>query len=213
MPNQTSPIAKRFRGFLPVVVDIETGGFDPIKDAILEIAMVTIGMDASGKLFPDTRVACHVIPFEGANLDPKSLAFNGIDPFNPLRDAISEELALLHCFAPVREALKESGCHRAILVGHNAFFDMGFLNAAIARTACKRSPFHPFSTLDTVSLGALAAGHTVLARSAQLMGMHWNNLEAHSAIYDADQTAELFCRICNSWDAHAPSKPWMNDQE
>jgi ribonuclease T len=213
MEHAIHPIAKRFRGFLPVVVDLETGGFDPINDALLEIAMVIIDMDPLGYLYPKTRVACHVSPFPGANLDPKSLAFNGIDPDNPLRNAISEAHALTHCFTPVREALKETGCHRAILVGHNAFFDMGFMNAAIARTGCKRNPFHPFSTLDTVTLGALAAGHTVLARSAKRMGMDWDNQEAHSAIYDAEQTADLFCRICNIWERRIVDKPWLKSHE
>lgn len=208
--SQAKPtIASRFRGFLPVIVDVETAGFNAVTDALLEIAMVTINMDESGKLYADKRVACNVEPFDGANLDPKSLAFNGIDPENPLRGAFTEREALQHCFQPVRHAVKESGCNRAILVGHNAPFDLGFINAAVERCSYKRNPFHPFSTLDTVSLAALAVGHTVLARSAQLSGMEWSNSDAHSAIYDADQTAELFCRIINRWDETIEEKPWL----
>ncbi|MBT8448641.1 MAG: ribonuclease T, partial [Gammaproteobacteria bacterium] len=156
-------IAKRFRGFLPVVIDIETGGFNDQTDAVLEIAAVTLKMDDNGELSLHETVHTHVEPFEGANLDPKALAFNGIDPDHPFRDALAEKEALKKIFTPIRKAVKESDCNRAILVGHNAFFDLGFINAAVERTNYKRNPLHPFSTLDTVSLSALAYGQTVLA--------------------------------------------------
>ena len=192
-------IAGRFRGFLPVVIDVETGGFDAQTDALLEIAAVIIGMDDKGLLYPCDPVSCHVAPFEGANLDEKALEFNGIDPFHPFREALAEADALRHIFAPVRRAVKASGCKRAVLVGHNAFFDLGFINAAVARCEIKRNPFHPFSTFDTVSLAGLAYGQTVLARAVQAAGIDWDGNQAHSAIYDTVKTAELFCRIVNSW--------------
>lgn len=50
-----SPMARRFRGFLPVVIDVECGGFNSATDALLEIAAVTIGMDEQGLLYPRTR--------------------------------------------------------------------------------------------------------------------------------------------------------------
>ena len=192
-------IARRFRGFLPVVVDVETGGFDAGQDALLEIAAVTVSMDERGFLRPEEAHACHVEPFPGANLDPKALAFNGIDPGHPLRMALPEKEALQKISAPIHKAIKASGCTRAILVGHNAFFDLGFINAAVQRSGFKHSPFHPFSTFDTVSLAGLAYGQTVLSRAAQAAGLEWDNNEAHSALYDAKQTAELFCRIANRW--------------
>ncbi|HAV68246.1 MAG TPA: ribonuclease T, partial [Alcanivorax sp.] len=46
MTNQHPSLALRFRGFLPVVVDVETGGFDARNDALLEIAAVLLDMDA-----------------------------------------------------------------------------------------------------------------------------------------------------------------------
>jgi len=201
-------LARRFRGFLPVVVDIETAGFDANKDAMLEIAAVLVDMDSDNKLYTTTSVQCHVEPFPGANLDPKALAFNGIDPHHPFRQAVDEKEALKQISTPIREALKSSGCTRAILVGHNAFFDLSFLNAAVERSRFKRNPFHPFSTFDTVSFSGLAYGQTVLARAAQSAGMDWDSAEAHSALYDAEQTAELFCKIHNLWQDHAPIKPW-----
>lgn len=191
-------IAKRFRGFLPVVVDVETAGFNDKTDALLEIAAVTLNMDEMGNLSLAETLHSHVEPFEGANLDPKALAFNGIDPSHPFRDALSEKQALKKIFTPIRHAVKQSSCNRAVLVGHNAFFDLGFINAAVERTSYKRNPFHPFSTFDTVSLAALAYGQTVLAKAATSAGLDWDTREAHSAIYDAEQTARLFCIIMNN---------------
>lgn len=194
-------MAERFRGFLPVVVDVETGGFNSVTDALLEIAAVTLRMDDNGLLVPDETISTHVIPFEGANLEPKSLEVNGIDPWHPLRAARNEHDALSFVFQPVRKAVKEHGCTRAILVGHNAAFDLNFLNAAVERAGIRRNPFHPFSFFDTVTLSALAYGQTVLARAAHEAGLEWDPAEAHSAVYDTEQTAQLFCTVINRWEA------------
>ena len=192
-------MAERFRGFLPVIVDVETGGFDAERDALLEIAAITLGMDAQGFLHPQTTAHAHVEPFPGANLDPRALEVTGIDPDNPLRGALDERLALEHVFKAVRTAVRDHGCQRAILVGHNAAFDLGFINAAVRRTGNKRNPFHPFSCFDTATLGGLAYGQTVLGRAVQASGRSFDTREAHSAIYDAESTAMLFCDIVNRW--------------
>ncbi|MGD9583190.1 MAG: ribonuclease T [Lysobacterales bacterium] len=199
-PIRFSPLlCERFRGFLPVVVDVETGGFSAERDALLEIAAIPLGMNASGELVRGETVTTHVVPFPGANLDPRALEITGIDPGHPFRGALDERAALEHIFHPIRRALKASGCTRAILVGHNANFDLGFLNAAIARTGHKRSPFHPFSSFDTVSLAGLALGQTVLAKAVYAAGMAFDNDQAHSAVYDTERTADLFCAIVNQW--------------
>jgi ribonuclease T len=189
----------RFRGFLPVVVDVETGGFDAEKDALLEIAAVVIDMDDSGLVHPGKLVAAHVKPFPGANIDPRALEITGIDPDHPFRMALDEREALAKVFQVVRKAVRDYDCQRAILVGHNAAFDLGFLNAAVRRTGYKRNPFHPFSCFDTVSLAGLAYGQTVLSRAVEAAGMTWDGREAHSAIYDAERTAGLFCAVVNRW--------------
>jgi ribonuclease T len=190
-------LAERFRGFLPVVVDVETGGFDAERDALLEIAVVVVGMDQEGNLYPRPAVSTHVEPFLGANIDPRALEITGIDPDNPLRGALEERAALDHIFHPVRLAMRESECQRAILVGHNAAFDLGFLNAAVKRVAHKRNPFHPFSCFDTATLSGLAYGQTVLSKAVLAAGYAFDSREAHSAVYDAERTALLFCRIVN----------------
>lgn len=192
-------IAQRFRGYLPVVVDVETAGLTAATDALLEIAAVTVRMDDEGIIYPHETHACHVLPFPGANLSPASLAFTGIDPYHPFRYALAEAEALQTIFKPVRHAIKASGCTRAILVGHNPSFDLNFINAAVARCGIKRNPFHPFSTFDTATLGGLAYGQTVLAQAARAAGLDWQESDAHSAIYDAQTTAELFCRVVNAW--------------
>ena len=197
MMNESTLMSQRFRGYLPVVVDVETGGFNETTDALLQIAAVLIDIDERGQLYCSETVSCHVTPFEGANLDPKSMEVNGIDVDHPFRFAVEEKQALPKIFKPVREAIRNQACSKAILVGHNAHFDLKFINAAASRSGIKRNPFHPFSTFDTVTLAGLAYGQTVLARSIQSAGMEWNSSEAHSAVYDAEMTAMLFCKIVN----------------
>ena len=199
MSEHVHRYAERFRGFLPVVVDIETGGFDCERDALLEIAAVIVRMDEHGLVHPDPVISTHVEPFPGANIDPKSLEITGIDVTHPFRAAIGERAALDHIFTPIRRALREYDCQRAILVGHNAAFDISFLNAAVRRTSHKRNPFHQFSCFDTATLAGLAYGQTVLSRAVQAAGFEWNANEAHSAVYDAERTSLLFCDIVNRW--------------
>ncbi|MBS0193674.1 MAG: ribonuclease T [Proteobacteria bacterium] len=194
-------MAQRFRGFLPVVVDVETGGFDCNRHALLEIAVQPLLIDADGYLSPGEMTSTHVVPYPGSQLDPKALEITGIDPTHPFRAAREERAALDWVFAPIRAAIKAAGCQRAILVGHNAFFDLGFVNAAVARTGHKRNPFHPFSTFDTVTLAGMAYGQTVLSRAVHAAGLAWDSNEAHSAVYDTERTAQLFCTVINRWHA------------
>ncbi|MGE5624141.1 MAG: ribonuclease T [Bacillota bacterium] len=198
--NETAsphPFSQRFRGFLPVVVDVETGGFNPQTDALLEIAGVMIEMEEDGHLARGPTHAFHVQPFEGANIEPAALAITGIDPHHPLRPALPEREALRRLFREVRAGLDKYSCNRAVLVGHNSFFDLNFLNAAVARSGAKRNPFHPFSSFDTATLGGVALGQTVLARAVEALGLSWDASAAHSASYDAEKTADLFCEIVN----------------
>jgi ribonuclease T len=194
----TDLTARRFRGFLPVVIDVETGGFHARTDALLELAAVIIQVDGAGRVSRGATHSWHVQPFEGSRLDPVSLEVNGIDPWHPLRPAVPELQALQSMFREVRTAIRSHGCRRGILVGHNAAFDLGFLNAAVERTGIKRNPFHPFSCFDTATLGGVALGQTVLARATTVAGIDWDHEKAHSAKYDAERTADLFCHVCNA---------------
>ena len=194
-------VARRFRGFLPVVVDVETGGFDPKRDALLEMASVLLDWSEADGWHRAETIAHHIEPFEGANLDEASLQFNKIDPYHPFRMAVPEKTALDEMFQRVREAVATHGCTRAILVGHNSSFDLSFVKAAAQRLKIKKNPFHQFSTFDTAAIAGVALGQTVLARAVDAIGLEWDPDEAHSAIYDAEKTADLFCAIVNRWDA------------
>jgi ribonuclease T len=192
-----TPMSRRFRGFLPVIVDVETGGFISATDALLEVAAVLVRFNSAGDLEPWESHRYLVKPFPGSRLDPASLQITGIDPFHPLRPALDEAEALRALFQEVRKEVKLQGCSRAILVGHNSFFDMQFLNAAIERTGVKRSPFHPFSSFDTATLAGVAFGQTVLGRAVVAAGFEWHDERAHSSLYDAEVTAKLFCTVVN----------------
>lgn len=191
----------RFRGYYPVVIDVETAGFNPKTDALLEMAATTLKMDQDGWLSIDQTIHFHVEPFEGANIEKAAIEFNGIDPFNPLRGAVSEHDALHETFKIIRKGMKAEDCNRAIVVAHNATFDHSFIMAASERASLKRNPFHPFATFDTAALSGLALGQTVLAKACRAAEIPFDNDEAHSALYDTERTAELFCYIVNKWKA------------
>ena len=192
-------LATRFRGFLPVVIDVETGGFNAQEHALLEIAAVTLTMDDDGVLRVDETVAAAVHPHPSLRMEQAALDFTGIDPHDPNRGALPEKEALNHVFDKVRQSVRDNDCSRAVIVAHNAHFDLGFVNAASERAGIKRNPFHPFSCFDTATLAGLAFGQTVLARACEAANIPFNNREAHSAAYDAERTAELFCHIVNRW--------------
>ena len=211
-------MARRFRGYLPVAIDVETGGFNVATDALLEIAVVLIDMDSDGTLRRGTTHDFHVKPFDGARLDPASLSVTGIDPWHPLRPALPERDALQRAFREVRHGVRAYNCRRAILVGHNAAFDLAFINAAVARADVKRNPFHPFSCFDTATLAGAALGQTVLAKAITVAGLEWDAGSAHSARYDAERSADLFCLVCNRLrvshrcaDERARALGWLSD--
>lgn len=199
MSDATPRLNQRFRGYFPVVIDVETAGFNCQTDALLELAAVTLKMDENGVVSPDQTIHFHINPFEGANLEQSALDFNGIDPYCALRGAIDESEAIKALCKEVRKLQKDADCQRSVIVAHNATFDQSFINAAIERCQQKRSPFHPFVSFDTTSLAALAYGQTVLVKACEVAGVAFDQRQAHSALYDAERTAELFCRIINKW--------------
>ena len=192
-------ISTRFRGFFPIVVDLETTGLDPNIHGVLELGAQTVVEQEDGTFLPGETCHFHILPFEKAEHDPESTAIHKIDPFHPLRLAVSETEAIHEFFSWVRAQKKPTGCHRAVLVGHNAWFDLAFLNALMARTEVKRNPFHRFTSFDTATLCALAYGQTVLAKACEVAKIPYDGKEAHSALYDASVTTLLFCDVLNRW--------------
>src|SRR6218665_2325189 len=83
-PGPRHPMAARFRGYLPVVVDVETGGFNCATDALLAIAATTVATDQGGLLYPDHTHFFRIEPFEGANIEEAALEFTGIKLDHPL---------------------------------------------------------------------------------------------------------------------------------
>ncbi len=191
---------QRFRKYLPVVVDLETGGFDPINNAILEIAATLIGQNDKYELVVLDTYRYHIDPYEDLIVEQESLDFTKIKLDHPLRKAVSEKEALTELFKIINKAKSEYSCSRAILVGHNAHFDLAFIKESIKRNNIKKSPFHPFSVLDTVSLGAMHTQQTVLARVCESLNIDYDSNEAQSAAYDAEITAKVFCNIINIFD-------------
>ncbi len=202
MSDSPFQLNQRFRGYFPVVIDVETAGFNPATDALLELAAVTLKMDDQGMLHPDQTFHYHITPFEGANMEAAALEFNGIDPHCALRGAISESEAIKDLCKNIRKAQKAAECQRSVIVAHNAAFDQSFVNAAMNRSNIKRNPFHPFVSFDTTSLAGLALGQTVLVKACQAAGVEFDQKEAHSALYDTQKTAELYCYIVNQWQQH-----------
>jgi ribonuclease T len=194
---KNSSMATRFRDLLPVVIDVETSGLNPSTDALLEIAAVSINIDNQGKLFPEKTYAYHVEPFLGARFDLKALEITGIDPGYPLRYAVPEQQVLHNIFTTVDELLKQSKCRRAVLVGHNAWFDLAFIQAAVKRCHFRATPFHSFTSFDTATLAGVTLGETVLAKALRKAKIPFDVEKAHSAIYDAEKTADLFCYMVN----------------
>lgn len=192
-------LKNRFRGYYPVIIDVETAGLNCQTDGLLELAAITVKMDGNGNLVPDQTYHCHITPFEGASINPESMKINGIDLNNPLRQeiAISELDAITGLFQMVRRGQKEAGCQRSIIVAHNAAFDQGFIMAAAERTGVKRNPFHPFGSFDTATLSGLMFGQTVLVKACQAAQIPFDGKQAHSALYDTERTAELFCYMVN----------------
>ena len=195
-------IKERFRKYLPVVVDLETGGLDPKTNAILEIAATLIVKNEGTQLLDVGKTyRYHIEPYEGLVVEQESLDFTKINLNHPLRNAIAEKDALDELFKIINTERTANGCSRAILIGHNAHFDHSFLTEAVSRNNIKKSPFHPFSVLDTVTLGALHTKQTVLARICDVLNIDYDSKEAHSAAYDSDITAKVFCKIVNEFDS------------
>ncbi len=201
-------IKHRFRGFFPVVVDVETAGFDPKTCALLEVAMQTVEMDGNGLMHPGELISANIRPFEGSVINESNIAFLKIDPFDPARDLKDETEALTEMFKIIGKQVKKHKCKRAVLVGHNAHFDLDFINAAAARCGLeKKNPFHPFTAFDTASISALVYGQTVLLKACTAAGIAFDESHAHGAVYDTGRECELFCAACNRFTLYAGLPP------
>lgn len=196
------PMKKRFGGNLPVVIDVETGGVNPLTDALLEIGVVFLAIDSDGRLTLGDTLHFHVEPFPKSRISKEALQINKIKPYHPFRLADTEMDVLQSIFKKTRQEITKHRCSRAVLVGHNAHFDLSFLHAATVRCELHNSPFHRFTCMDTATLGSAAMCQSVLARALQEAGIEFDKEQAHSARYDTEVTAQLFCQIINNMDEY-----------
>ena len=191
MMNKT--LNRLFAGFLPVVVDVETAGVNPQTDALLEVAACVLQLK-DGQLVPGDVWHEHVTPYPGLCVHQEALDINRIIPDHPFRMALLEEEALKSLIEFVKNHCQSQSCERAILIGHNAHFDLEFLNQAYLRHNLT-SPFHRFRVMDTVTLSMVHLGVSVLAKALRRTRIGYDPDQAHGALYDTIQTARLFCHL------------------
>ena len=98
----------KFRKYLPVVVDLETGGFTPSSDAILEIAITLINYDREFSVGETHRF--HIDPFPGLKIHQDALEFTKINLEHPLRNAVSEQEALQSIFKIINQTIFFINC-------------------------------------------------------------------------------------------------------
>ena len=90
-------LSERFRGYLPVVLDLETGGFDHQVNPILELACCFVQMQ-DDRLSIKGQESWNVQPVDGMVVEPASLKVTGIDLDDPHRDAMDEASVLKDFF-------------------------------------------------------------------------------------------------------------------
>ena len=141
----------------------------------------------------------HVVPKKYTRITNTALSFNKIIPDHPFRLALEEKKVLCKLYGKIKKNVKENKCLKAVLVGHNAWFDLSFLVEANKRNKITNMPLHQFTSFDTATLGALVYGQTVLSQILNAAHIKFNDEKAHSALYDAIKTAQLFCKVINQF--------------
>jgi len=158
-----------------VVFDIETTGFSPVNNRIIEIGAVKV---ERGKIID--RYSAFVnpdvpIPFE-------------IEKLTGINDNMVIHAPMIEEILPQFLAF----CGSAVLAAHNAEFDMGFIMENAKRQGITRE----FTYLDTLGLSRVLLPnqnkHTLDA-VAKTLGVSLEN--HHRAVDDAGATAEIFMKF------------------
>jgi len=158
-----------------VVFDIETTGFSPVNNRIIEIGAVKVkGGEIADKFsaFVNPDVP---IPFE-------------IEKLTGINDSMVKDAPYIEQVLP--EFL--SFCEGAVLVAHNAGFDMSF----IKENALRQGIFRKFTCVDTLGIARILLPHQgkhTLDAVAKAMGVSLEN--HHRAVDDAQATAEIFVKF------------------
>lgn len=158
-----------------VVFDIETTGFSPVNNRIIEIGAVKV---AKGEIVDrfSTFVNPDVpIPFE-------------IEKLTSINDGMVMDAPFIEQVLPEFLAF----CGDAVLVAHNASFDMSFIKENALRQKIKKK----FTYVDTVGIARILLPHQAkhtLDAVAKTMGVSLEN--HHRAVDDAEATAEIFIKF------------------
>ncbi len=158
-----------------VVFDIETTGFSPVNNRIIEIGAVKVsGGEIADKFStfvnPDVPIPFEIEKLTGIN---DSMVIDA--PF--IEEVLPEFLAF---------------CEGAVLVAHNAEFDMSFIKENAMRQNLKRE----FTYVDTVGIARILLPHQgkhTLDAVAKTMEVSLEN--HHRAVDDAGATAEIFVKF------------------
>ncbi len=158
-----------------VVFDIETTGFSPVKNRIIEIGAVKVaGGEIVGRFstFVNPQTP---IPFE-------------IEKLTGIHDDMVMDAPVIETVLPDFLAF----CDGAVLVAHNANFDMSFIKENARRLGMEKQ----FTYVDTVGIARMLlpnqAKHTLDA-VAKTLGILLEN--HHRAVDDAQATAEIFVKF------------------
>lgn len=187
-----------------VFFDLETGGLDPLRHPIIQIALVAV--DGAWREIEALELKIH---FDRATCEASALEVNRWDPEVWKREAVSSPSALaavtsfFRRHATVTKTARASG--RPFLVarvaGHNAErFDCPFLVEWFkqARQFCPAAAFEP---LDTVSLARWASLGRQDAPKDHKLGTvaAWLGVgltDAHDALADIRATVEVAKVLC-----------------
>ncbi len=158
-----------------VVFDIETTGFSPVHDRIIEIGAVKVEKGEIKERFSSFVNPDVPIPLE-------------IEKLTGIHDGMVVDAPM------IEEALPHflEFCQDAVLVAHNASFDMSFIIENTHRLGLKKE----FTYVDTVGIARLLLPHQAkhkLDAVAKTLGISLEN--HHRAVDDAEATAEIFLKF------------------
>ena len=158
-----------------VVFDIETTGFSPVHDRIIEIGAVKVEKGEIKERFSSFVNPDVPIPLE-------------IEKLTGIHDGMVVDAPM------IEEALPHflEFCQDAVLVAHNASFDMSFIIENTRRLGLKKE----FTYVDTVGIARLLLPHQAkhkLDAVAKTLGISLEN--HHRAVDDAEATAEIFLKF------------------
>ena len=163
-----------------IIFDTETTGLDAREDRIIEFG----GIEIVNK-FPTGRTFHKYINAQGRPVNPEAQAVHGISDADlvgkPTFDQIAPELA---------EFLDG-----AMLVAHNANFDIGFLNAEFSRLGLP--PIDPGRVIDTLAIARRKhpMGPNSLDALCRRYGIDNSHRTKHGALLDSELLAEVYTEL------------------